>query len=135
METLKNNIRLVSFVAPVVADEDSEPVSAVIDTYETADSHFDGALIRAEVGVFGDDLTAVAVVVQESDAADGSDPTTAPGGASASLDEAGELVFHVQRTKRYLLVAITMTAGGAGDTAPVSVHGILHNWAEPVPVV
>lgn len=135
METIKNNIRLVSFVPPVVADEDSEPTSAVIDTFETADAHFDGALIRAEVGTFGADLTNVKVKVQESDAADGSNPTDARGGAEGTLTEAGELVFQVERSKRYLLVVITMTASGATDTAPVSVSGILHNWAAPYPIV
>ena len=136
METLKNNIRLVSFVAPVAADEDSEPTSAVIDTYETADGpSFDGCLVRANAGVFGADLTEVEITIQESDAADGSNATDAAGGAAQALTEAGELVFHVERSKRYLVATIAMTAGGAADTVPLAITGILHNWAAPVPVV
>lgn len=135
METLKNNIRLVSFIAPVVADEDSEPVSAVIDTWESENSHFDGALIRARAGVFGADLTSLKVKVQESDESDGSNPTTARGGDEQTLTAAGELVFQVERSKRYLLVLITMAASSTADTAPLSVSGILHNWAAPLPIV
>lgn len=135
METLKNNIRLVSFIAPVVADEDSEPVSAVIDTYETENSHFDGALIRARAGAFGADLTDVSITIQESDNADGSSPSTAPGGTAQVLSAAGEVVFQIERTKRYLLALVVMTAGGAADTAPVAVSGILHNWSAPLPIV
>ncbi len=136
METLKNNIRLVSFIAPVSADEDSEPTSAVIDTYETADGpSFDGCLVRANAGVFGADLTEVEITIQESDSADGSNATDAAGGAAQALTEAGELVFHVERTKRYLVAVVAMTAGGAADTVPLAITGILHNWAAPVPVV
>lgn len=136
METLKNNIRLVSFIAPVVADEDSEPTSAVIDTYETAGGpSFDGCLVRANVGTFGADLDEVEITIQESDSSDGSNATDAAGGAAQALTEAGELVFHVERSKRYLVATVAMTASGAADTAPIAVSGILHNWASPVPVV
>lgn len=138
MQTLENNIKLVTFVAPVVADEDSEPTSSIIDTYETSDGpSFDAALIRANIGTFGDDLTNVKVKIEESNDDDFSDAseTVMDGGAEQTATEAGELVFQVQRTKRYIRAVITMTASGAADTAPVSVNGILHNWAKPLPIV
>lgn len=139
METLTDNIRLVTFVAPVVADEDSEPTGNIIDTKEIAaeagSPRFDGALIRAVAGTFGADLTGIAIEIQESDNADGSSGTVAEGGASQSLSEAGALTFQVKRSKRYLKAVTTMTAGGAGDTAPLAIVGILHNWAHPLPLV
>lgn len=140
METLKNNIRLVTFVAPVVADEDSEPTSNIIDTREidsAGSPHFDGALVRVNAGEFGADLTSVAVVIQESNDDDFSDAseTTAEGGASQSLTEAGEIDFQIRRTKRYLRAVVTMAASGADDTCPLSITGILHNWAKPFPIV
>lgn len=135
METLKNNIKLVSFIAPVVADEDSEPTSTVIDTYETENSHFDGALVRANAGVFGADLTGITITIQESDNADGSSPSTAAGGAAQTLSAAGELVFQVERSKRYLLALVVMAASSTADTAPLAITGILHNWAAPVPLI
>lgn len=135
METLKNNIKLVSFIAPVVADEDSEPTSTVIDTHETEASHFDGALVRARAGTFGADLTGITITIQESDNADGSSPSTARGGEAQTLSAAGEVVFQVERSKRYLLALVVMAAGGAADTAPLAVSGILHNWAAPLPLI
>lgn len=138
METLKNNIRLVTFVAPVVADEDSEPSSSIVDTYENADGpHFDGALIRANIGTFGADLTNVKVKIEESNDDDFSDAseTVADGGAEQTATAAGELTFQIRRTKRYLRAVVTMTASGAADTAPLAITGILHNWAKPFPIV
>lgn len=141
METLKNNIRLVTFVAPVVADEDSEPTSAIVDTRqipaEAVSPSFDGALIRATIGTFGDDLTGVKVKIEESDDNDFSDSseTVALGGAEQTAADTGELVFQVKRSKRYLRAVVTMTATGAADTAPVAITGILHNWATPYPIV
>jgi len=135
METLKNNIKLVSFIAPVVADEDGEPTSSVIDTFESEAAHFDGALVRANAGTFGADLTDITITIQESDNADGSSPSTARGGEAQALTAAGELVFQVERSKRYLLALVVMTASGTGDTAPLAITGILHNWAAPLPLV
>lgn len=141
METLKNNIRLVTFIAPVVADEDSEPTSSIIDTREVAaedgSPSFDGALIRANIGAFGADLTNVKVKIEESNDNDFSDSseTVADGGAEQTATEAGELTFQIKRTKRYLRAVVVMTASGAADTAPISVNGILHNWAKPFPIV
>lgn len=136
MQTLKNYIRLVTFVAPVVADEDSEPTSSIIDTQATG-GPFDGALIRANIGTFGADLTNVKVKIEESNDDDFSDAseTVADGGAEQTATEAGELTFQVARSKRYLRAVITMTASGAADTAPVSITGLLHNWAKPLPIV
>lgn len=141
METLKNNIRLVTFLAPVVADEDSEPTSSIVDTREVAaeagSPSFDGALIRAKVGTFGANLDSVAITIEESNDDDFSDnsETVAEGGAEQTLTEAGELIFQIRRTKRYLRAVVDMTASGSADTAPMSIDGILHNWAKPFPIV
>lgn len=136
METLKNNIKLVTFQAPATIDEDNSPITAtVIDTYGTEPEKFDGALIRAQVGAFGADLTSVKVKVYESANSNGSSSTLALGGDEQTLTAAGELVFQVNRSKRYLVVIITMAASGAGDTAPACITGILHNWATPYPIV
>jgi len=136
MKTLSDYIRLATFVAPVVADEDSEPTSDIIDTMASG-GPFDAALIRASIGTFGADLTNVKVKIQESNDDDFSDSseTTMDGGAEQTATEAGELVFQVTRTKRYIRAVVTMTASGAADTAPVAITGILHNWAKPLPVV
>lgn len=136
MKTLSDYIRLVTFVAPVVADEDSEPTSSIIDTMASG-GPFDGALIRANIGAFGADLTNVKVKIEESNDDDFSDSseTIADGGAEQTATATGSLTFQVQRTKRYLRAVITMTASGAADTAPVSVTGLLHNWAKPLPIV
>jgi len=136
MKTLSDYIRLATFVAPVVADEDSEPTSSIIDTMASG-GPFDAALIRANIGAFGADLTNVKVKIEESNDDDFSDSseTVADGGSEQTATATGELIFQVQRTKRYLRAVITMTASGAADTAPVSVTGILHNWAKPLPIV
>lgn len=139
METLKNNIRLVTFQAPASLDEDNSPITAtVIDTKENsaADSpSFDGALIRALVGTFGANLTSVKVKIYESANSNGSSGTLADGGDEVTLTEAGEATFQIRRTKRYLVAIITMAASGADDTAPVCITGVLHNWAKPFPIV
>lgn len=140
METLKNNIRLVTFQAPAVLDEDSSPItSTVIDTKEIAAGQsspsFDGALIRAIVGTFGADLTSVKIKIHESANSNGSSSTLADGGTEVTLTAAGEVVFQVKRTKRYLVAIITMAATGAADTAPVCITGVLQNWAKPYPIV
>lgn len=136
MKTLSDYIRLATFVAPVVADEDSEPTSSIIDTMASG-GPFDAALIRANIGTFGADLTNVKVKIEESNDDDFSDAseTVADGGAEQTATATGELVFQVNRSKRYLRAVITMTASGSGDTAPVSITGILHNWAKPLPIV
>jgi hypothetical protein len=140
METLKNNIKLVTFLAPQVIDEDSSPItSSVIDTREIAaedgSPSFDGALIRAAVGTFGADLTSVKVKIHESANSDGSSSTLAEGGDEVTLTEAGETSFQIRRTKRYLVAIITLAASGAADTAPACITGVLHNWAKPFPVI
>lgn len=136
MKTLGDYIRLATFVAPVVADEDSEPTSSIIDTMASG-GPFDAALVRANIGTFGADLTNVKVKIEESNDDDFSDAseTVADGGAEQTATEAGELTFQVQRTKRYLRAVVTMTASGAADTAPIAITGILHNWAKPLPIV
>jgi hypothetical protein len=140
METLKNNIRLVTFQVPAVLDEDNSPItSAIIDTKEIAagasSPSFDGALIRAIVGTFGANVTSVKVKIHESANSNGSSSTLANGGTEATLTEAGEIVFQVNRTKRYLLAIITIAASGATDTVPVCISGTLQNWAKPYPII
>jgi hypothetical protein len=139
MQTLKNNIRLVTFQAPAVLDEDNSPITAtVIDTKElnsNASPSFDGALIRALVGTFGADVTAVKVKIHESANSNGSSSSLAEGGDEQTLAATGALTFEIKRTKRYLVAIITMTATGTTDTAPVCIVGLLHNWAKPFPLI
>lgn len=139
MQTLKNNIRPVTFIAPAVLDEDNSPItSSVIDTKEYDGDNspsFDGALIRALVGTFGADLTSVKVKIHESANSNGSSSTLAEGGDEVTLTEAGAINFQIRRTKRYLVAIVTMAASGAGDTAPVAISGLLCNWAKPFPIV
>jgi hypothetical protein len=140
MEILRNNIKPVTFLAPVALDEDNSPItSSIIDTKEVAaedgSPSFDGALVKALVGVFGANLTSVKVKIHESANSNGSSSTLAEGGDEVTFTEAGVANFQIRRTKRYLLAIVTMAATGAGDTAPVAIVGILNNWAKPFPIV
>lgn len=140
METLKNNIRIQTLLAPQVADEDSSPITSdVIDTreipLEDGSPSFDGALVLAAVGTFGADLTNVKIKIHESENDDGSSSTLAEGGDEVTLTEAGSTAFQIRRTKRYLLAIVTLTASGADDTAPVSIVAVQSNWAKPFPIV
>jgi len=139
METLRNNIKLATFLAPAVIDEDNSPItSTVIDTYELGavdGPSFDGALIRAMVGTFGADLTSVKVKIHESANSNGSSSTLAEGGDEQTLTAAGALKFEIKRTKRYLVAIVTLAATGAADTAPACISGVLCNWATPFPII
>lgn len=139
MHDLKNNIKLVTFQAPAVLDEDNSPItSTVIDTYELGavdGPSFDSALIRALVGAFGADLTSVKIKIHESANSNGSSSTLAKGGDEVTLTEAGEASFQIERTKRYLVAIVTMAATGAADTAPVCITGTLCNWSTPFPII
>lgn len=139
MDELKNNIRVVTFLSPEVLDEDNSPIaSAIIDTYETTNGpSFDTALITAQVGEYGADVTDVEIKIEESDDSTFGDAseTIANGGEEVSVDEETAVAFQILRTKRYLRATVTITAGGAGDTVPVAITGILCKWAKPFPIV
>lgn len=139
MQDLKNNIRLVTLLAPAVLDEDNSPItSSIIDTREidkAGSPMFDSALIRARFGTFGANVTAVKVKIHESDASNGASSTLADGGTEVTLAEAGEVSFQVKRSKRYIFAIVTITADGATDTVPGAINGILCNWALPFPIV
>lgn len=140
METLKDNVRLVTMLAPAAIDEDSSPItSTVIDTREIAaedgSPSFDAALVVASLGTFGADLTNVKIKIHESDASDGSASTLAEGGDEVTATAAGAVSFQIRRTKRYLLAILTLTASGAADTVPASIVAVLSNWAKPFPIV
>lgn len=136
MQTLQDNIKVVTMSAPAVLDQDNSPITGtVIDTYGTEPEKFDGALVIANVGAFDADLTSVKVKIMESDSSDGSGSTLALGGDEATLTAAGQLVFQVQRSKRYLVAVVTMAATSTLDTAPVSIVAVLSNWAAPFPLV
>lgn len=137
METLRNNIRLVTFIAPSVLDEDNSPItSSIVDTQEAANGvSFDAALIRAAVGTFGADLTSVKIKIMESNNSDGSSSTLAEGGDEVTFTAAGNTSFQIRRTKRYLLAVVTMAATSTADTAPVAINGVLCKWAKPFPIV
>lgn len=142
MQTLQDNIRIVTLQKPATLDEDSSPIaSSIIDTREVAaeegSPNFDGALITAAVGAKGADVTAIKIKVEESNDDDFSDAseTVADGGAEVTVLENTTTVFQILRTKRYLRAVVTLTATGAADTVPVSITGVLMNWAKPLPIV
>ena len=111
METLKNNITIKTMLAPAVIDEDNSPItSTVIDTHENAEPEtpkFDTALVLANLGTFGADLTNVKIKIHESNNSDGSSSTLAEGGAEVTCTAAGQTQFQIKRTKRYLLAPLS----------------------------
>lgn len=137
MQTLKDNIKVVTCQKPLALDEDNSPIrTTVIDTMGNSPETFDSAMIIASTGAKGADVTVISIKVQESDNADGSTGATdASGGTAQTVLENTTTVFQINRTKRYLVVVVTLTATGAADTVPVSVVGVLNNWATPYPVV
>jgi hypothetical protein len=142
MEQIKNNLRVVTLQKPLALDEDNSPIaSSIIDTREIAledgSPSFDGALIIAAVGAKGADVSAIKIKVEESNDDDFSDAseTVADGGAEVTVLENTTTAFEIRRTKRYLRAVVTLTAGGAADTVPVSIVGVLGNWAKPFPLV
>lgn len=138
MNELRNNIKLVTFFALAAVDGDNTPVaSSIIDTKNGESESFDGALIIAQVGAVGADVSAVTLTVQESDSSTfASGVTTAEGGDAVSVVD-GDLTqtFQIRRTKRYLRVLATITESGAADTVELAVTGVLNKWAKPYPVI
>ena len=96
MQDLKNNIRLVTLLAPAVLDEDNSPItSSIIDTREidkAGSPMFDSALIRARFGTFGANVTAVKVKIHESDASNGASSTLADGGTEVTVIVTGKQI-------------------------------------------
>jgi hypothetical protein len=139
METLKNNIRIKTMLVPAVIDEDNSPItSTVIDTYENAEEDtpkFGTALVIANLGTFGANLTSVKIKIHESANSNGSSSTLADGGAEVTVTEAGQVQFQVKRTKRYLLAILTLAATSTADTVPASIVAVLGNWAKPFPII
>lgn len=140
MQTLENNIRLVTVLPLTVVDGDATPIlGSAIDTYEDSEGihSFDSALITAVVGAVGADVSAATITIQEAnDSGFATSPTTAEGGEAQSI-VAGTVtkIFQIKRTKRYLRAVIAITEAGAADTIQVAITGVLANWAKPFPVV
>jgi hypothetical protein len=135
MTDLKGNIRVVELLPLTVTDETIE--GSGVDMYETANAHFETALILASVGAVGGDVTALTIKIEESDASDfGSGVTTAKGGDAQNVLAGDEtFVFQITRTKRYIRAVVTETEDGEDANVEVAVVGLLTNWSTPMPLV
>jgi hypothetical protein len=137
MQTLANNIKVVTFQKPLALDEDNSPIrTTVVDCHGTAPENFDSALVLVSTGAKGADVTVISVKIQESDNADGSTSATdAEGGAAQTVLENTTTAFQIHRTKRYLVAVVTLTATSTADTVPMSIVAVLNNWALPFPII
>lgn len=129
MQTLVNNIKVVTLV-PLTVDDETITGDAVDTT------GFDSALLLATVGAVGADVTTATITIQEANVSDFSDATTIGGGTAVDVI-AGDMnvQFQVSRTKRYIRALVTLAVDGEADTIEVVVTGVLANWALPLPIV
>jgi hypothetical protein len=140
METLKNNIKVVTMIPLTVHDGDSnaELEGDAIDTYVNADGPaFNTALVTAIIGAVGADVSEALLKIEESDSSTfASGVTTAEGGEAVDV-VAGDLTqtFQIRRTKRYLRAVLTPTEDGAADDVEIAVSAILCDWAKPMPIL
>lgn len=139
METLKNNIKVVTFIPLTVHEGNGNTAlnGDAIDTKNGESESFDGALITAVIGAVGADVSALTLTIQESDSSTfASGNTTAEGGDAVDV-LAGDLTqtFQIKRTKRYLRAVLAVTEGGADDNVEIAVTGILCKWAKPFPII
>lgn len=140
METLKNNIKVVTMIPLTVHNGDSDTGldGSAVDMYVTSDGPaFDTALVTAVVGAVGADVSAATIKIEESDASDfGSGVTTCEGGDAVSVLAGDDTFsFQVKRTKRYIRAALEVEEDGAADDVELAVTAVLTNWALPMPTL
>jgi len=136
-QTLKGNIKLVTVLPLTVHNGDSNtPLNGdAIDMQ--ASGGFENALVLAQVGAVGANISALTLKIQESDSSTfASGNTDAEGGAAVSV-LAGALTqsFQIKRTKRYIRAVLTVTESGAADDVEIAATAVLSNWAKPFPTV
>lgn len=132
MQTLTNNIKLVSVLTAGVVDETTTTTG--IDTHGNGSENFDSALVMASIGAITGTPTSVKIKVVESDSSNMSGATLAKGGDEITVSQNTMYSFQINRSKRYLAVVATIT-GGTTPEVIVSVNAILNNWATPYPII
>lgn len=133
-EQLRNKISIVEAIPLTVHDGDSDASleGDAIDMAPSVEQAYDSALVVANIGAVGADVTVATVKVEEDDDSAFGSASVAKGGEATSV-LAGDLTvsFQVTRTKRYIRVVLDVEEDGAGDDVEIASTAILNNWAVP----
>lgn len=133
-ESLKNKIKIVEAIPLTIhnGDADASLEGDAIDMASSVEEAYDSALVIANIGAVGADVSATTVKVEESDTSNFASASVVKGGEATSV-LAGDLTvtFQIQRTKRYIRVVLDVTEAGASDDVEIASTAILNNWAVP----
>lgn len=131
-EQMKNPITVVEVVPLTIhdGDSDTELASSAVDMQQAGG--YENALVIAQLGAVGADISALTLHVEEDDDSSFSSPTTCEGGDAVDVSAGdAQFTFQVKRTKRYIRTYLTVTEGGAADDVEIAISAILNNWAKP----
>lgn len=134
-ESLQNKIKLVEVIPLTIHDGDSNTdleSDAVDMTPSDVEESYDSALVIAQIGAVGADISALTLKIEEDDDSSFSSPSVAEGGTAIDVS-AGDSTFsfQVKRSKQYIRAVLEVTEDGAGDDVEIAVSAILNNWATP----
>jgi len=131
-EQMKNPITIVEVIPLTVHDGDSDTDLASDEVDMQQAGGYENALVIAQLGAVGADVTALTLKIEEDDDSAFGSATDAEGGAAVDVS-AGDatFTFQVKRTKRYIRALLEVTEDGAADDVEIAVSAILNNWAKP----
>jgi len=129
---MKNPVAVIQVIPLTDHEGDGNAAleSAAVDMQQAG--YYEAALVIAQLGAVGANVTALTLTIEEDDDSAFGDPTVAYGGAAISV-LAGDATFtmQVKRTKRYIRAVLQPTETGAADNVQIAVSAILNNWALP----